>query len=90
MEICIFYALGMIPDEGVEARLPLDELARRYNLVDDETYMFPEDEFERFEPGTKPVEFSGQDIIKQVAPYLRFKGSQGNTKPGAPLRVPPR
>ncbi len=52
MEICVLYGLGLIPDEAVEAKVTLDEVARRYGLAE-EDYVLGLEEFERW---SDPVE----------------------------------
>lgn len=53
MEMCVFYALGLVPDEAIERipptrtqlKVPLAEIMRRHGLGPDDL-AFPEDEFE--------------------------------------------
>lgn len=88
MEICILYALEVIPTVAVKLRVPLDEIIRRYGLGP-EDFMFPEDEFEKRKPDSERSEFSLGDVFKQLRPDQGFRTGP-ILNPGPLLRIAPR
>lgn len=84
MEICVLYALEIIPDEAVEAKIPLDEIVRRYGLG-------PADyDVDDMLGSNEPSQFSLDNVVKNAAPYFggRKGGQNVQRKPVVPgLRV---